>query len=147
MTGEFITDSRARGCFIVIISYDNTADVFRALQREDSAVAHIEEIINVPPSTYTVYAYDLEENALPNPFPANTTSSDAITITTPCKKHVLVNTVVTHLIIIHTLCPMQYMIFATETSSKKCEKCDVILGDVVLCSTLIIAYPTLCIYS
>ena len=95
VTGEFITDSHARGCFIVIISYD---DIFRALQREDSSVTHIEDIINVPPSTYTVYAYDLEENALPNPFPANTTSSDPINITTPCKKHVLVNTVVTHLI-------------------------------------------------
>ena len=102
VTGEFITDSRARGCFIVIISYDNTADVFRALQREDSSVTYIEDIINVPPSTYTVYAYyDLEENALPNPFPANTTSSGPITITTPCKKHVLVNTVVTYLIVIH----------------------------------------------
>ena len=97
VTGEFITDSRARGCFIVIISYEDTADVFRALQREDSSVTHIEEIINVPPSTYTVYAYDLEENALPNPFPANTTRSDTITITTPCKKHVLVNTVVIHI--------------------------------------------------
>ena len=101
MTGEFITDSRARGCFIVIISNDNIADILRALQQKDSSVTHIEDVINVPPSTYTVYAYDLEENALPNPFPANTTSNDTITITTPCKKHLLVNTVVTHLIIIH----------------------------------------------
>ena len=91
MTGEFITDSRARGCFIVIICNASTADVFRALQQNDSSVTHIEDIINVPPSTYTVYAYDLEEDALPNPFPANTTSSDTLTITTPRKKYVLVN--------------------------------------------------------
>ena len=89
VTVEFITDSRARGYFIVIISYADTADVFRTLQRNDSSVAHIEDIIVVPPSTYTVYAYDLEENALPNPFPASTPPERQITIST-AGKHLLV---------------------------------------------------------
>ena len=81
VTGEFINDTLATGCFIVIQSNSSTADIYRALLRQDSEQT-VSGNISVPPSVYTVYAYDLEENALPYPLPA-ISSGTPITINTP----------------------------------------------------------------
>ena len=62
LTGELITDSRARGCFIVLQGNSSTADIFQAIQRNRQTVSGT---ISAPPATYTVYGYDIEENALP----------------------------------------------------------------------------------
>ena len=86
VTGEFITDSRARGCFLVFQSSPSSGDIYRVLQRNIDSVTSFSDTISLPPSTYTVYAYDLEENALPNPMPVNT-PEDQITIDTPSKIH------------------------------------------------------------
>ena len=85
MMGEFITDSLARGCFVLLQCNIHTMDRFRAIPRNGSEQDVIELII-VDSSTYTMYAYDLEDNALPYPMPANNPEGQ-ITINTPCKYH------------------------------------------------------------
>ena len=80
--GEFISGTFATGCFILIQCNDSTADIYRALLRQGSEQT-VSEVISVPPSIYTVYAYDLEENALPNPLPA-VSSGTPINITSDC---------------------------------------------------------------
>ena len=63
MTAVFVADSAAKGVFVVLQSEDDSSgDEFRAVLREGQG----ESTITVPPSTYTVLVYDLEENALPN---------------------------------------------------------------------------------
>ena len=83
VSGTFITDSLARGCFIVIEDTSNDADIFVAIEREGSEQV-ITESIAVPPASYIVYAYDLEENALPHHIPADIPSPEII-INTPCQ--------------------------------------------------------------
>ena len=73
VTGELITNSRARGCFIVLQGNSSTADIFKVLQRNRQTVSGT---ISTPPATYTVYGYDIEETALPN--------SNAAVIYTQC---------------------------------------------------------------
>ena len=65
--GEFISDSRAAGCLLVLVGPSTSPDIFRALQRP-----HLEQgtTVRVLPSTYTVYGYDIEEDELPNTMPA-----------------------------------------------------------------------------
>ena len=75
VSGTFITDSLARGCFIVIQCDEDNADIFVAIEREGSELT-VKESIAVPPSSYIVYAYDLEENALPHRIPADIPSPD-----------------------------------------------------------------------
>ena len=41
--------------------------------------------IPMPPSRYTVHAYDIEENGLPNPHPANLDEQTVIIETGECK--------------------------------------------------------------
>ena len=67
VTGKLITNSRARGCFIVLQGNSSTADIFQAIQRNGQTVSGI---ISAPPATYTVYGYDIEETALLTPLPA-----------------------------------------------------------------------------
>ena len=57
--GEFISDSQAAGCLLVLVGPSTSPDIFRALQRP-----HLEQgtTVRVPPSTYTVYGYDIEED-------------------------------------------------------------------------------------
>ena len=83
VSGTFITNSLARGCFLVIKDSSSDADIFVAIEREGSEQV-LTEPIPVPPSSYIVYAYDLEENALPYQIPANIPSPEII-INTPCK--------------------------------------------------------------
>ena len=76
--GEFISDSQAAGCLLVLVGPSTSADIFRALQRP-----HLEQgtTVRVPPSTYTVYGYDIEEDELPNTMPAVTLDRQTITST------------------------------------------------------------------
>ena len=63
--GEFMSRSRAAGCLVVLQGPRSSPDIFRALlttQSQDTVSTNVP----VPPSTYTGYGYDLEENGLPN---------------------------------------------------------------------------------
>ena len=63
LTGVFAADSSAKGLFVVLQSEDDgSGDEFRAVLRKSQG----DSGITVPPSTYTLLVYDLEENALPN---------------------------------------------------------------------------------
>ena len=73
--GELITDSRARGCFLVLQGNFSTADMFRVLQRNGQRVFGS---IGVPLATYAVYGYDIEEDGLPNSTPALALSIDTV---------------------------------------------------------------------
>ena len=67
VTGEFIANTTAKGCFIVLQSEEGSPDVFRALLLPDNPSTTVNSTINnVPPSKYTLFVYDLEEDALPN---------------------------------------------------------------------------------
>ena len=83
VSGTFITDSLARGCFLIIKDSSSDADIFVAIEREGTDQI-VDKSIPVPPSSYIVYAYDLEENTLPHHIPANSPSPEII-INTPCK--------------------------------------------------------------
>ena len=82
VTGDFITDSFAKGCFIVLQSNETTADIYRAISRNGFEET-LSETIKVPSSTYTVYVYDIENDGLPYEIPANIPENEIIT--TKCK--------------------------------------------------------------
>ena len=69
---EFIEDSSAIGSFVVLGDHFSTEDTFVVLKWNvmDSTIS---QNISVSASTYTVYFYDLEDNALPNTHPAVST--------------------------------------------------------------------------
>ena len=67
--GELMNGSRAPGCLVVLQGPPTSPDIFRALQRTQSGDT-LSTTIPLPPSNYTVYGYDLEENGLPNTMPA-----------------------------------------------------------------------------
>ena len=67
--GEFMSGSRATRCLVVLQGPPTSPDIFRALLRTQSQDT-VSTTVPVPPSTYTVYGYDLEENGLPNTMPA-----------------------------------------------------------------------------
>ena len=65
--GDFINNTIAKGFFVVLQCNDGSVDVFRAvLPREKSSTSLNGSINNVPPSTYAVFFYDLENDGLPN---------------------------------------------------------------------------------
>ena len=66
VTVNFIANTTATGCFIVLQSEDGSPDEFRALLRPESETTLVATIDNVPPSTYTALFYDLEQDGLPN---------------------------------------------------------------------------------
>ena len=71
MIGEFIKNTTAKGCFIVLQCDYGSPDLFRALLLPDTFSTFVESIItNIPPSTYHMLVYDLEEDGLPNSIPA-----------------------------------------------------------------------------
>ena len=71
MTGELVTNTTAKGCFIVLQCEDESPDVFRAAPRPDKSTTSVISVItNVPPSNYTVIVYDLEEDGLPATTPS-----------------------------------------------------------------------------
>ena len=65
-----INGSNATGCFLAIQCNITTEITFIALERDEASIT-LSEVVEVPPSNYTVYAHDLEEDGLPNPRPAN----------------------------------------------------------------------------
>ena len=67
--GELMSGSQAAGCLVVLQGPPTSPDIFRALQRTQSGDT-VSTTIPLPPSNYTVYGYDLEENLLPNTMPA-----------------------------------------------------------------------------
>ena len=67
--GELMSGSQAAGCLVVLQGPPTSPDIFRALQRNQSGDT-VSTTIPLPPSNYTVYGYDLEENGLPNTMPA-----------------------------------------------------------------------------
>ena len=67
--GELMSGSQAAGCLVVLQGPLTSPDIFRALQRTQSGDT-VSTTIPLPPSNYTVYGYDLEENGLPNTMPA-----------------------------------------------------------------------------
>ena len=69
---EFIEESSALGCFVVLEDHFGTGDIFVVLKR-NAMDSTISQNISVSASTYTVYFYDLEDNALPNTHPALST--------------------------------------------------------------------------
>ena len=70
VTGNFIKNSRAVGCFLAIQCNITTEIRFIALKRNGREQV-VSENISLPSSNYTVYAHDLEEGAVINPHPAN----------------------------------------------------------------------------
>ena len=65
--GYFINNTRAKGFFVVLQCEDGSVDVFRAvLPKNDSSTSLSGAINSVPPSTYAVFFYDLENDGLPN---------------------------------------------------------------------------------
>lgn len=81
ITAHFITDSPAKGLFVVFHSDDGSPDQFRALSRGGQEESLSSSII-VPPSTYSVLVYDLEENSLPNSNPIFRILDQQLTMTT-----------------------------------------------------------------
>ena len=72
MTAEFLKNTTARGCFVVLQSENkSTADVFRALLRPGPNTTLLtSSISDTPSSTYRDFLYDLEQDGLPNRSPA-----------------------------------------------------------------------------
>ena len=69
VNGELVTNTTAKGIFIVL-QCDDGSHVFRAAPRRDESSTVTSVINNVPPSTYTVIVYDLEEDGLPATTPS-----------------------------------------------------------------------------
>ena len=67
--GEFVSGSRAAGCLVVLQGPPTFPDIFTALLRTQPQDI-VSTTVLVPPSTYTVYGYDVEENDLPYTMPA-----------------------------------------------------------------------------
>ena len=65
-TVEFINNTTAKGCFIVLQSYVESEDDFRALLRSESTTLIKRTIKNLQHSAYKVFYHDLEEDLLPN---------------------------------------------------------------------------------
>ena len=96
ITVHFISNSLAIGCFVVLQSDSGSPDEFRVLLRSGSDLT-MTDTISVPPSTYTLYVYDLEEDGHVNREPA-ILPEDRIHVTTESKlngKYVHCNIVIT----------------------------------------------------
>ena len=70
ITGEFIEDSHAKGAFLTILS-NSSAEIIYLVLKRIGLNRFFSGMIALPPSNYTVFVYDLEENHLPNNHPAN----------------------------------------------------------------------------
>ena len=71
LTGEFIENTTAQGCFVVLQCEYGNPDVFRALLLPDDFSTSVKStILNILSSTYHMLVYDLEEDGLPSSHPA-----------------------------------------------------------------------------
>ena len=84
ITVHFISNSLAIGCFVVLQSDSGSPDEFRVLLRSGSDLT-LTDMISVPPSTYTLYVYDLEEDGHVNREPAILLEDRRIFVNTECK--------------------------------------------------------------
>ena len=80
MTGQFIENTTASGCFIVLQCEDGSPDQFIILPRSESKIAVASSVGNVRPSTYTTFVHDLEHNRLPHQTPS-LRSDNTVTVT------------------------------------------------------------------
>ena len=69
MKVQFIKNSHAKGCFVVLQPHDGSDDIFKALFRNNLHI-NVMDVIRVPHSTYKVYVYDLEKDGHINKMPA-----------------------------------------------------------------------------
>ena len=83
ITLQFISNSHAVGGLVVLQSDSGSPDEFRVLLRSGSDLT-VTDMISVPPSTYTLYVYDLEEDGHVNREPA-ILPEDRIHVITGCK--------------------------------------------------------------
>ena len=79
VTGELIKRSSAKGAFLVIVSNSSPEITFITLKR-NGANSTLFRKVHMPPSRYTVFVHDLEENSVPSPHPANLISETAATM-------------------------------------------------------------------
>ncbi|CAI8038995.1 hypothetical protein GBAR_LOCUS21703, partial [Geodia barretti] len=75
MTGHFITNTKAKGCFIVLQPEDGSPDVFRILPRIGNSVIVSGIIRYIQPSTYRTFIHDVEHDGYPNESPAIITNN------------------------------------------------------------------------
>ena len=61
---EFIENTRAKGCFVILYDKSGFAKVFRAVSFPEVATHVTATIDNILPSEYRVIVYDLEQNGL-----------------------------------------------------------------------------------
>ena len=61
---EFIENTTAKGCFVVLQNLSESHDMFVAVPRSQSSIE------NIPASMYAVLIYDLEQDGMPNTSPA-----------------------------------------------------------------------------
>ena len=81
VSAEFVSGSRSAGGLVVFQGAPTSPDIFRALHRTQSQDT-VSTTIPLPPSTYSVYGYDLEENGLPHTAPAITLTTGTSVLTT-----------------------------------------------------------------
>ena len=70
MTGQFISNSRAIGCFVVLQCDYGSPDEFRVLIRADISNPIVATMVDAPPSTYKMYVFDVEMSGDINTNPA-----------------------------------------------------------------------------
>ena len=72
ITGVFISNSQALGCFVVLQCNENNPDHFRVLLRNQlqNSVSSIIDAPSKEDTEYTIFVYDLEEKGLPYERPA-----------------------------------------------------------------------------
>ena len=83
ITVHFISNSLAIGCLVVLQSDSGSPDEFRVLLQSGSDLT-VTDMISVPPSTYTLNVYDLEEDGHVNREPA-ILPDDSMRVITECK--------------------------------------------------------------
>ena len=69
VTGKFINGSKAKGCLLAFES--NSSEISFVIVKRNESEQSFLKMMSLPTSKYTVYGYDLEENSLPNAYPAN----------------------------------------------------------------------------
>ena len=64
VTVEYIENTTAKGCFIVLQNSSVSPDMYVAVPRSHTSIE------NIPASMYSAFVYDLEQGGMPNTSPA-----------------------------------------------------------------------------
>ena len=83
VTVEYIENTTAKGCFLVLQNSPVSPDMFVAVPQSQSSIE------NIPASMYTVFVYDLEQDGMPNTSPAYE-QNNYIAVSGKSKKNILV---------------------------------------------------------